>query len=509
MSFELFWDKLDSTVARTVQEKLNKRFKTMAKPDIIGDLEIADLDFGSVAPQVEILDITDPFPEFYYATDSDVGDPDYEESLTFEHLSRTDLVERLVGESSRTIQEQRRVVISDERLASEVTERLEAWDGLSLGGNSHRLDRLSTTPNDSQRPFRGDLFGNNRDDNGPKTASFPISVSSEVNLGNSSRLSARRNSQSVQGDLNNNTVPGSVSSELLESGGLGSRGWAGSTTTNCPGRPSGTLRSLSERSVSRPGSQSTSASRVYLDKMNPGVDSTSSLHSEVLTHPPSRGKSTSMLSSVSSSSRDAGLHSGTFKPASSQDNHGVHPDLISSTSGTYRETRNNPSTPPHLTYQHLPPPAYLPTSEVSHPPHSFSTLSVERQDTDTQVILNVSYKGNMSVTIKTSLRINYPSPAFIELPVVLKMTGFDFSASVIVAFLKHRINFCFMEPEDPSQSLLSGLYIRSEIGDQHKHILKNVEKIEKFVVEQLRKVLDHDFIFPSYHSIELDDSSPY
>ncbi|KAJ1959078.1 Mitochondrial distribution and morphology protein 12, partial [Dispira parvispora] len=153
MSFELFWDKLDSTVARTVQEKLNKRFKTMTKPDIIGDLEIADLDFGSVAPQVEILDITDPFPEFYYATDSDAGDNGSDtESLTFEHLGRTDSVERPMEESAQTAREQRRVVISDERLASEVAERLEAWDGLSPRGNSHGLDGLSRTSNEFHRP---------------------------------------------------------------------------------------------------------------------------------------------------------------------------------------------------------------------------------------------------------------------------------------------------------------------------------------------------------------------
>ncbi|KAJ1975066.1 Mitochondrial distribution and morphology protein 12 [Dimargaris verticillata] len=72
MSFEIYWDKLDHTVAKTVRERLNTQFAAMDKPDIIGDLEIADLDFGSVPPTVEILDITDPFPEFYWP-DADNG----------------------------------------------------------------------------------------------------------------------------------------------------------------------------------------------------------------------------------------------------------------------------------------------------------------------------------------------------------------------------------------------------------------------------------------------------
>ncbi|KAF9943857.1 hypothetical protein BGZ65_000092, partial [Modicella reniformis] len=34
-------------------------------------------------------------------------------------------------------------------------------------------------------------------------------------------------------------------------------------------------------------------------------------------------------------------------------------------------------------------------------------------------------------------------------------------------------------------------------------VLKNVGKIERFVVEQLRKFITEDLVYPSYHSIEL------
>lgn len=34
-------------------------------------------------------------------------------------------------------------------------------------------------------------------------------------------------------------------------------------------------------------------------------------------------------------------------------------------------------------------------------------------------------------------------------------------------------------------------------------VLKNVGKIERFVVEQLRKFITEDFVYPSYHSVEL------
>lgn len=37
-----------------------------------------------------------------------------------------------------------------------------------------------------------------------------------------------------------------------------------------------------------------------------------------------------------------------------------------------------------------------------------------------------------------------------------------------------------------------------------KKVLKNVGKIEKFIVDQLRKMLDDELVFPSYQLIELN-----
>ncbi|KAI8317961.1 hypothetical protein GQ54DRAFT_300991, partial [Martensiomyces pterosporus] len=70
-------------------------------------------------------------------------------------------------------------------------------------------------------------------------------------------------------------------------------------------------------------------------------------------------------------------------------------------------------------------------------------------------------------------------------------------------YMKDRINFCFLEPDPPRTSLLDGFSIRTEIGDQHRHVLKNVEKLEQFITEQLRKAIDDDFVFPCYHSFEM------
>ncbi|KAJ1666696.1 Mitochondrial distribution and morphology protein 12 [Coemansia sp. RSA 1813] len=124
---------------------------------------------------------------------------------------------------------------------------------------------------------------------------------------------------------------------------------------------------------------------------------------------------------------------------------------------------------------------------------------------DMQLLAKVEYCGDMSIILKTELQLNYLTKQFVSLPVTLHITKIEFSALAVVAYLQDRVNFCFLEPLPPRTSLLDSFVIRTEIGDADHHVLKNVEKLEQFITEQLRKAIDEDFVFPSYHSFEIDD----
>ncbi|KAG0257064.1 Mitochondrial distribution and morphology protein 12 [Actinomortierella ambigua] len=88
--------------------------------------------------------------------------------------------------------------------------------------------------------------------------------------------------------------------------------------------------------------------------------------------------------------------------------------------------------------------------------------SSKRHENDLQFMLNVQYQGQMGFTIETELLLNYPTFAFLALPIKLTITSFSFKA-----------------------------------------VLKNVTKVEHFVVDQLRKFIMEDFVYPSYHSVQL------
>ncbi|KAI8062481.1 hypothetical protein BC940DRAFT_118977 [Gongronella butleri] len=69
MSFDIEWGKLDDELAGHVQQFLNRHFQTINKPSYIGDIHVTSFGWGTTAPSVEIIDITDPFPEFYEPDD--------------------------------------------------------------------------------------------------------------------------------------------------------------------------------------------------------------------------------------------------------------------------------------------------------------------------------------------------------------------------------------------------------------------------------------------------------
>ena len=66
MSFDLKWDKIDESSAKTAKNFLNLYFENLQdKPDFLGKLEILELDFGTIAPSVELKGVVNPFEEFY------------------------------------------------------------------------------------------------------------------------------------------------------------------------------------------------------------------------------------------------------------------------------------------------------------------------------------------------------------------------------------------------------------------------------------------------------------
>jgi distribution and morphology protein 12 len=117
-------------------------------------------------------------------------------------------------------------------------------------------------------------------------------------------------------------------------------------------------------------------------------------------------------------------------------------------------------------------------------------------------------------------------PSFVGIPLQLTITGLTFDGVAILAYIRKRMHFCFLSPEDaetltsdafntdtPSKTgpikpagnlnvggLLQEIKVESEIGRKGdgKQSLKNLGKVEKFVLEQVRRIFEEEFVFPSF-----------
>ncbi|KAJ4337321.1 Mitochondrial distribution and morphology protein 12 [Ascochyta clinopodiicola] len=149
----------------------------------------------------------------------------------------------------------------------------------------------------------------------------------------------------------------------------------------------------------------------------------------------------------------------------------------------------------------------------------------ERSPEDLQVVTHVQYSGDIKMSLTAEILLDYPMPSFVGIPLKLNITGLTFDGVAILAYIKKRAHFCFLSPDDAEAlvgreslqadaqghgptlaqrlkigGLLENIKVESEIGGQGsgKQVLKNVGKVESFVLEQVRRIFEDEFVYPSF-----------
>jgi distribution and morphology protein 12 len=57
------------------------------------------------------------------------------------------------------------------------------------------------------------------------------------------------------------------------------------------------------------------------------------------------------------------------------------------------------------------------------------------------------------------------------------------------------------------QRLLPSIFIESEIGQADKHVLKNVTRVERFIQDVIRKTVEEELVFPNFHTLVMGDGT--
>ena len=157
--------------------------------------------------------------------------------------------------------------------------------------------------------------------------------------------------------------------------------------------------------------------------------------------------------------------------------------------------------------------------ELNPPLKRFRESRVE----DLQTVFRVHYSGDVKLSLTAEILLDYPMPSFVGIPVKLNITGMSFDGVAVLAYIRKRAHFCFLSSEDARAAiapddeqkeardnrgdgamrmggLLHEIKVESEIGKREngKQVLKNVGKVEKFVLEQVRRMFEDEFVYPSF-----------
>lgn len=161
----------------------------------------------------------------------------------------------------------------------------------------------------------------------------------------------------------------------------------------------------------------------------------------------------------------------------------------------------------------------------------------ESSPEDLQIVFHATYAGDVKLSLTADVFLDYPMPSFVGIPLKLRVTGFTFNGIGILAYIKKRAHLCFLNPEDaealvggeptlndlddkpeegtgersnPSKvgTLLEDIKIESEMGetDTGRQVLKNVGKIEKFILEQVQRIFEDEFVYPSEYALAIFES---
>lgn len=187
-----------------------------------------------------------------------------------------------------------------------------------------------------------------------------------------------------------------------------------------------------------------------------------------------------------------------------------------------------------------------PTNILSNPQNAYSSTLMQRKpvndvntnksDNDIQFIAEIKYQGDLQLEINVNLLVNYPSPNFITLPIKLHVTDLNIHSIVAIAYLSNSVFLSFLCDIDDNNSMdyfntnhgtnnpsggnfveyfsggqqeridiIKRVRIESEIGEVEQNVLRNVGKVEKFLVEQLRTILRDEVAWPSWICLDMGD----
>ncbi|KAL7945165.1 hypothetical protein V8C42DRAFT_71791 [Trichoderma barbatum] len=432
MSIDLNWETLTTgpdgdALAESIRSFIHSKFQTVPLPRFIRSVNVHGFDFGTIPPELELKDITDPLPDFYEQELEDDEDEDQESDEDEESAAER---ERLAAVAA--MMEARRRENGLRALKSEMS--------MNMGMGINMNPSINMSGHDVGRAFLG--------------------TSTPGILGGPGR-------NYFQAHL----ATGTHTPLAAVAGAHLGTGWMGSTA----------------------GSE----------------------------HPPYHSREASLSSIDNFQALD-------LAPASGP---GMAKSDVSSTLG--------PPSRPSTSHGPVSGSAVDDDGEGERPGQGTSSPRREPRVEDVQAVFRIRYSGDVRLNLTAEILLDYPMPSFVGIPLKLNITGLTFDGVGVLAHIRKRVHFCFLNPDDALAAvgpeaeeaaasttgstataaaaatgnggdkkqpggrlggLLQEIKVESEIGEREsgRQSLKNVGKVERFVLEQVRRIFEEEFVYPSF-----------
>ena len=474
MSIDLDWTKLDASFASSLIDVLNRQLQSTPRPSFIGPIEITSFDVGSQPPAVELVDLRDIYRDFLEDdNDDDNGDnDDYENNID---------ASGGFSPYSPAGQGQGRRDRDDEEY--EWVARRSARRGMTMDEAApmfyhHLPPHVRYAGGPASEVYSAP----------PEPAPAPLQPSSSsTGVGGSGVALAATTHPEQHHDATFSLSPSASASAAADTSSSSWRDYRSGQQTRNNIHFSNNLRSTRPTGTTAVPS-SASAPSSLSPRTRPDL-------ADVDVSPPAAPPATTTTATTV-----------VMTTTAMKDNNGM------TGLTTIPTAQNDPAAPA--------PPAVPEADE--HP--------------NLQLHLLVSWHSDLRLTLTTSLRINYPSPLFMSLPIKLSVTGLVFDGELAVAYEGgRRVHLCVLDgldpygpsarrasgsqsstPSDPEgddahgakplpvgQRLLPEIFIESELGQADKHVLKNVTRVEKFIQDVIRKTVEEELVFPNFHTLVL------
>lgn len=491
-------------LAERIRDFIHVKFQAVPLPRFIKSVTVHEFAFGSIPPSVILKDICDPLPDFY--------EEDYEPDEEDDAEGNEDDDEG-VPDAIRAAERRRR---SEQRARND-------------GGGDGGTGKLPVGASGTTTPFGEGFFPPHVHSAGLRNApGMPDLASPFLGLG-----------MSAHG------MPGGPSKMHYFQSKLGP-GWSGAQTPlaavaraqHLNGWLDATTPSQSQSSHSYRAGSNSSRSR----HLSQGSISTENFPSSLAVppHPLREKHSVSTLAPTTPTSAEASRPPTRDKPKISPlAGSAIDQDYGTETSQAYSKSQTTVAVEDEE------------GDDDDHNPH------LEPRSDDMQAVFRIRYAGDVRLELTAMILLDYPMPSFVGIPLKLNITGLTFDGVGVIAYIRKRVHFCFLSPEDAFAAvgdddaddedepggtpayhhaggaqtathegmgnegsrgghgrqsssgsrgkgrmggLLQEIRVESEIGQREgsKQSLKNVGKVEKFVLEQVRRIFEEEFVYPSF-----------